>query len=87
MMEKKYACIIWFQENVVSKEFKNIYTGMGECIRIQTFIHSRISRKYGTVYCFVFVDKKGCSIPDYQLFDTLYHNADVVVVATPVYLS
>ena len=28
--------------------------------------------------------KEGCSIPDYQLFDTLYRNADVVVVATPV---
>ena len=29
--------------------------------------------------------KEGCSIPDYQLFDTLYCNADIVVVATPVY--
>ena len=29
--------------------------------------------------------KDGCSIPDYRLFDTLYRNADVVVVATPVY--
>lgn len=29
--------------------------------------------------------KKGCSISDYQKFDTLYSNADIVVVATPVY--
>ncbi len=88
-MEKKYARIIWFSKRTwfYQRVIKNIYTGMGECLSEYKHLYIPcISRKYGTVYCLWFLStKEGCSIPDYQLFDTLYRNADVVVVATPVY--
>ena len=62
------------------QEWENVYPNTN----IYTF-HAYQENMAPCTACGFCRQKEGCSIPDYQLFDTLYRNADVVVVATPVY--